>query len=42
MDYFLSQADQKINYWESKWQWENPHNPRNMVAEFDIRIIDDG
>ena len=41
MDYFLHTADQKINYWESVYKRDNPYNPYNMIAEFNITEVDD-
>ena len=40
-DFFLNQADQRINYWESSIGRSNPYNPFNMVSEFSITVIDD-
>ena len=40
-DYFLSDADKQINYWESKIGRANPYNPYGMRVEFDIRVVDD-
>ena len=40
-DYFLSEADQKINYWESAWRTTNPYNPYRLTAEFNITVIDE-
>ena len=41
-DYFLSQADEKINYYESQVRTSNPYNPYGMLAEFNIAILDEG
>ena len=35
-DHFLSQADEKINYYESNFRFENPYNPQKKVVEFNI------
>ena len=40
-EYFLSEADQKINYWESAWRSTNPYNPYRLTAEFNITVIDE-
>lgn len=44
LDYFLSNADQKINYYDDPMNWHgnNPFNPYNMEAQFSINVIDDG
>ncbi len=40
MDLFLHQCDKKINHFE--WHGlPNPYNPHNLVAEFDIRMVED-
>ena len=41
-DHFLSNADQKINYYDSTLTGgRNPYNPYGMIAEFDIRILEE-
>merc|ERR1712062_602732 len=40
-DHFLSQADLKINYYDSKFRRDNPYNPNKMLAEFNIQIVDE-
>ena len=40
-DYFLSEADQKINYWDSACRSKNPYNPYSMVEEFSITVLDE-
>ena len=40
-DHFLSQADQKINYYTSNFRSDNPYNPNKMVVEFNIGIVGD-
>ena len=37
----MSQADEKINYYESSFRTSNPYNPHKMLAEFNIAIVDD-
>ena len=40
---FLSNADKRINYWESGFgRRKNPWNPYDMLAEFNIQIVDEG
>ena len=41
LDYFLSEADRKINYYESQIGRSNPYNPHRMLAEFNIQVLDD-
>ena len=41
LDHFLSQADLKINYYDSMWRQTNPYNPKNMLCEFNIDIVED-
>ena len=40
---FLSNADKRINYWETGFaRRKNPWNPYDMLAEFNINIVDEG
>ena len=41
LDHFLSQADLKINYYDSMVRQTNPYNPRNMLAEFNIQVVEE-
>ena len=41
LDYFLSEADRKINYFESQVGRSNPCNPHKMLAEFNIQVLQD-
>lgn len=42
-DYFLHQADQKINFYEPTIMNEtNPYNPFKFEAEFQVNVVDDG
>jgi hypothetical protein len=38
-DNFISQADKSINYYESLVRNDNPYNPLNLEAAFDLQII---
>ncbi len=40
-DYFLYQADKKINYYESRVITYNPYNPFKLEAEFTVNVVDD-
>ena len=40
-DYFLYQADKKINYYESKIADYNPYNPFKLEAEFKVNVVED-
>ena len=40
-DYFLYQADKKINYYEPKFYETNPYNPFKLEAEFKVNVVDD-
>ena len=41
LDHFLSQADRKINYYDSYIRKDNPYNPYSKVVEFNIGIVDE-
>lgn len=42
-DMFLSNADKRINYWETGFaRRKNPWNPYDMLAEFNINVVDEG
>ena len=41
-DYFLYQADKKINYYEPKFYETNPYNPFKLEAEFKVNVVEDG
>ena len=41
LDHFLSQADLKINYYDSMVRQSNPYNPRNMLCEFNIQVVEE-
>ena len=41
-DYFLYQADKKINYYESRIIDTNPYNPFKLEVEFKVNVVDEG
>lgn len=40
-DYFLFQADKKINYYQPVVRSDNPYNPFGLMAEFQVNAIED-
>ena len=40
-DNFISQADKNINHYENYFKNENPYNPYNIEANFNVTTVDE-